>query len=76
MMGRVSVPADAPLLECVPNVSEGRDARVIDALAGAIRRVTTVKLANVHTDPDHHRSVFTILGSPPAVEFGLVSFRD
>lgn len=76
MMGRMSIPAGAPLLECVPNVSEGRDARVIAALAGAIRRITTVKLANVHTDPDHHRSVFTILGSPPAVEAAVLALAE
>jgi glutamate formiminotransferase len=52
----------------VPNVSEGRDQRVLDELADAIRGVGGVRLADVHADPDHHRSVFTFLGAPDAVE--------
>lgn len=58
----------SPLLECVPNVSEGRDQRVIAAIADAVRAIPGARLADVHADPDHHRSVFTFLGSPPAVE--------
>src|SRR5206468_7941949 len=40
----------------------------IDALASTIRAVPGVTLANVHADPDHHRSVITFLGTPDAVE--------
>lgn len=57
-----------PVLECVPNVSEGRDARVIERLATAIEHVPGVRLADVHADADHHRSVFTFMGEPEAVE--------
>lgn len=49
-------------------MSEGRDQRVLDELADAIRGVGGVRLADVHADPDHHRSVFTFLGAPDAVE--------
>lgn len=48
------------MLECVANVSEGRTASAIDALAEA----TGPALLDVHRDPDHNRSVFTIAGSP------------
>ena len=58
----------SPLLECVPNVSEGRDLRVVEAVADAVRGTPGVTLADIHADPDHHRSVFTFLGSPDAVE--------
>src|SRR5438128_1521633 len=58
----------APVVECVPNVSEGRDRARVDALAAAVRAVPSVTLANVHADPDHHRSVVTFLGAPDAVE--------
>jgi glutamate formiminotransferase / 5-formyltetrahydrofolate cyclo-ligase len=57
-----------PLLECVPNVSEGRDLRIVEAVADAVRGVPGVTLADIHADPDHHRSVFTFLGPPDAVE--------
>ena len=46
------------MLECVANVSEGRDAGVIDTLAAACRG----SLLDVHSDTDHHRSVFTLAG--------------
>jgi glutamate formiminotransferase len=59
-------PADA-LLACVPNVSEGRDQSVIRALGDAVE-AAGVRLLDVHADVDHHRSVFTYLGAPDAVE--------
>src|SRR5262249_36024994 len=65
-----------PILECVPNVSEGRDRRVLDQLAESIRGVGGVTLADVHSDPDHHRSVFTILGSPDDVERAAVVLAE
>ncbi len=65
-----------PILECVPNVSEGRDRRVIEALAGAVRSVEGVRLADIHTDPDHHRSVFTFLGPAAAVEAAALALAE
>ena len=64
------------ILECVPNVSEGRDRGMIDALAGAIRSVAGVRLADIHADPDHHRSVFTFLGAPAAVEAAACALAE
>ena len=58
----------APLVECVPNVSEGRDRARIESLAAAIRAVPGVTLAALHADPDHHRSVISFLGAPDAIE--------
>ncbi|HXA95715.1 MAG TPA: glutamate formimidoyltransferase [Candidatus Dormibacteraeota bacterium] len=57
-----------PLLECVPNVSEGRSRAVVDRLAHAVTQVRDVRLASVHMDPDHHRSVLTFLGPPRPVQ--------
>lgn len=56
------------ILECVPNVSEGRSRETVAALGRAITQVPGVRLASVHIDPDHHRSVFTFLGAPEAVQ--------
>ena len=53
--------------ECVANVSEGRDARIVNTLENAIQSVTGVALLDRHVDPDHHRSVFTFAGNPEAV---------
>ncbi len=51
------------MLECVINVSEGRDAELLSQLA----RSCGAPLLDVHTDPDHHRSVFTLGGENEAV---------
>ena len=51
------------MLEAVVNVSEGRDRRRIDAIGAAARHA----LIDVHLDPDHHRSVFTLAASESAV---------
>jgi glutamate formiminotransferase len=50
------------VLECVANVSEGRSASTVDALADSVGPT----LLDVHRDADHNRSVFTIAGSPHA----------
>jgi len=47
-------------LESVPNVSEGRDPAVIDAIGAALAGRAT--LLDIHTDVDHNRSVFTLIG--------------
>jgi glutamate formiminotransferase len=52
---------------CVPNISEGRDLKVVEQVVSEIRRVAGVKVQNVSSDPDHNRSVLTYLGEPEAV---------
>ena len=56
-----------PLLECVPNFSEGRDQAVIDAIAEAIRSVPAVHLLDVDPGASAHRTVMTLAGPPEAV---------
>ncbi len=55
------------IVECVPNFSEGRDARTVDALAAAVASVTGVALLDRTMDPDHHRCVLTFAGAPSDV---------
>jgi glutamate formiminotransferase / 5-formyltetrahydrofolate cyclo-ligase len=57
----------ADLVQCVPNFSEGRDRRVIEALAEAVRETAGVVLVDSSADPDHNRTVLTYLGEPGAV---------
>ena len=57
----------APLLECVPNVSDGRDRALIEALAAAVE-AAGARLLDVHADVDHNRSVFTFVGPAATVE--------
>lgn len=65
--GALSDAASGPLLACVPNVSEGRDEAVIDALAGAADSVPGAALLHVDPDPWHHRTVLTLAGRPGPV---------
>jgi glutamate formiminotransferase len=55
------------LVEIVPNVSEGRDREVIDAICAAARAAAGAKLLDVHFDAAHHRSVLTVVGSAESV---------
>src|SRR5438105_13890411 len=56
----------SPLVECVPNFSEGRDLRTIEALRDALTAVPGVRLLDVQTDASHNRSVFTFVAAPAA----------
>jgi glutamate formiminotransferase / 5-formyltetrahydrofolate cyclo-ligase len=68
-----------PILLAVPNVSEGRDPAVIERIEAAFAppipsgaREAPVRLLDVHSDADHHRSVFTLAGSAPQIGDALV----
>jgi glutamate formiminotransferase len=61
-------------LEAVPNFSEGRDRDTIDALAVALS--AHARLLDVHSDLDHNRSVFTLVGKDDAVAEALVAGVD
>jgi glutamate formiminotransferase len=47
-------------LLAIPNFSEGRDPERITAIARALTQADGIKLLDVHSDPDHHRSVYTL----------------
>ena len=58
------------LVECVPNFSEGRDQKVIDAIAEAIKSVQGVSLLDVDPGVSTNRTVFTFVGSPEVIVEG------
>ncbi len=59
------------IIECVPNISEGRRAEVVEAVVAAVRGCPGVRILDVQSDRDHNRSVLTLVGDevslPPAV---------
>jgi glutamate formiminotransferase len=57
-------------LEAVPNFSEGRDPAVIDRIGRALER--HARLLDVHADPDHNRSVFTLVGDADSLVAALL----
>ena len=57
-------------LESVPNFSEGRDRATIDAIGEALSQA---RVLDVHTDEDHNRSVFTVVGDDGELVEALVA---
>ena len=57
----------AKIVQCIPNFSEGRDAKRIDELAGVARSIPGVLLLDHSSDTDHNRSVFTLIGDPAGI---------
>ena len=60
-----------PVLESVPNVSEGRDPAVIGSIAQALGN--RGRVLDIHSDADHHRSVFTVVAEPDALVDSLLA---
>jgi len=58
-------------IECVPNVSEGRRADVINGLADSLRSVPGLRVLGVQSDGAHNRSVFTLAGDAAALAAGV-----
>jgi glutamate formiminotransferase len=65
-----------PIIECIPNVSEGRRPEVIEAIAAAIRSVPGVRLLDYSSDQSHNRSVFTLAGDGPAVKAAVLALYE
>jgi len=55
------------IVECVPNVSEGRRPEVVVTIADAARSVAGVTVLDVESDANHNRSVITFVGAPEVV---------
>lgn len=68
--------APAGWLECVANVSEGRDTRVLDALAQAVSAAPDVELWHRDMGSDAHRTVYTFAGPADAVVQGCVNLIE
>ncbi len=68
--------SEASTLLAVPNVSEGRNASLVEEIAAAFTAAPhargRVLLLDVHSDPHHHRSVFTLAGPPRALADALL----
>ena len=57
----------AKIVECVPNISEGRNSQIIEAVVDQVRAVKGVTLLDYSSDPSHNRSVITFIGNPEGV---------
>jgi glutamate formiminotransferase len=65
-----------PLIESIPNVSEGRRPEVIEKLVAAVSRTPGVRLLDHSSDASHNRSVLTLVGDPPALKEAIVALFE
>ena len=63
------------VIECVPNISEGRRAEVLDACAAAVRQ-SGARLLDVKPDSSHNRTVFTFAGDSKQVSDAVLALVD
>src|SRR2546425_9308405 len=64
------------LIECIPNISEGRRPDVVADMASAIRAVPGVRLLDFSSDASHNRSVFTLAGDAAGVEQAVMALFE
>jgi len=65
------------IIECVPNFSEGRNQKTIDAIADAIKKTVGCTLLDVDSGSSTNRTVYTFVGDPVSViEGALASARE
>jgi glutamate formiminotransferase / 5-formyltetrahydrofolate cyclo-ligase len=64
------------IIECIPNVSEGRRADVVERFAEAIRSAPGVRLLDYSSDPSHNRSVFTLVGDAAGVKAATLALFE
>ncbi|HWS29963.1 MAG TPA: glutamate formimidoyltransferase [Clostridia bacterium] len=57
----------AKIVECVPNISEGRDLKIVEKVVDEVRNTLGVALLDYSSDASHNRSVITFTGSPEGV---------
>ena len=65
-----------PIIECIPNVSEGRRTDVVERLADAIRTTPGVRLLDYSSDASHNRSVLTLAGDADPLKQAILAVFD
>jgi glutamate formiminotransferase len=64
------------IIECVPNVSEGRRSDVVEALVDAVRRTPAVRLLDYSSDAAHNRSVITMTGDAAGLRAAVLALFE
>jgi glutamate formiminotransferase len=64
------------IIECVPNISEGRRTEVIERVATALRGVRGARLLDYSSDASHNRSVFTMAGGADALREAVLALYE
>lgn len=64
------------IIECVPNISEGRRGDVVTRIAEALGAIKGVRVLGVQSDPTHHRSVLTLAGEASALKTAVLTLYE
>ena len=64
------------IIECIPNVSEGRRPEVVEAVAQAVRATPGVRLLDYSADASHNRSVFTLAGEAEPLRAAVLAMFE
>ena len=75
-MYRCGTSSDMPIIECVPNVSEGRRPDVVERFVSAIRTVSGVRVLDYSSDASHNRSVLTLAGDAAPLQQAILALVE
>jgi glutamate formiminotransferase / 5-formyltetrahydrofolate cyclo-ligase len=64
------------IIECVPNISEGRRADVVATITDGLGRIAGVRVLDIQSDPSHHRSVLTLAGAPEPLKEAVLKLFE
>ena len=64
------------LIECVPNLSDGRRRDVVERIVAAIRHVDGTRILDVSSDASHNRSVITMAGTAPSLRSAVLTLYE
>ena len=64
------------IIECVPNISEGRRTHVVEAIVEAVRRVPGTHVLDCSSDASHNRSVLTLAGDAAALKSAVLALFE
>jgi glutamate formiminotransferase / 5-formyltetrahydrofolate cyclo-ligase len=68
--------SEMALIECIPNVSEGRRGDVVARMVESLRSIERLRLLDVSSDASHNRSVFTFAGESAGIEQGVLALFE
>jgi len=64
------------IIESVPNFSEGQRGEVISAIVNGVKEVTGVRVLDISSDPDHNRSVLTMVGDQDSLKGAIIALFE
>jgi glutamate formiminotransferase / 5-formyltetrahydrofolate cyclo-ligase len=65
-----------PIIECIPNISEGQRPDVVAAIAAAVGRTPGIRVLDVSSDAAHHRSVLTLAGDAAGLKAAILTLFE